>query len=238
MASYPTSVKSFAARSNGQTIDAAHVGDLQDEVNAIEDGLLNATARLNSSHSTVVALSVSGGSTFAGPVMFSSGSTFGGPVVFSSGVTFGANGTISLPRNPVCRVTNSTLQQIPVSYLGLTWDTETVDSTAMHSTASNSSRIFLTSSGIWHIGAQAEWTGNAAASHHLRIVLNDADGIAEQTMDGVNLDPHSQNLSVLHYASDTTAWVSVQARSKDSTGRVNATSTSGGSFFWAFRVSE
>lgn len=43
-ASYPTSIKSFASRSNGQTIDASHVGDLQDEVNAIETGLKNGFA--------------------------------------------------------------------------------------------------------------------------------------------------------------------------------------------------
>jgi hypothetical protein len=43
-ASYPTSVKTFAVRSDGQTIAAAHVGDLQDEVHAVEDGLKNGLA--------------------------------------------------------------------------------------------------------------------------------------------------------------------------------------------------
>lgn len=66
MASFPTSVKTFATRTSGQTIDPAHVNDLQDEVNAIEAGYLNATARLNSSNSTLANLSVTGGSTFAG----------------------------------------------------------------------------------------------------------------------------------------------------------------------------
>ena len=52
-ASYPGAVKTFASRSAGQTIDASHVNDLQDEVAAIEDGLLNGTASLISSNTTV-----------------------------------------------------------------------------------------------------------------------------------------------------------------------------------------
>ncbi len=63
MANYPGSVTTFATKNTGDTIQAAHVNTLQDEVNAIEAGLLNGTARLNSSHSTLVALSVTGGST-------------------------------------------------------------------------------------------------------------------------------------------------------------------------------
>ena len=74
-ASYPGSVKSFTNKSNGQAIEASHVNDLQDEVNAIEAGLLNGTAPLTSSRAIVGALSaaastlaslvVPGGSTLA-----------------------------------------------------------------------------------------------------------------------------------------------------------------------------
>ncbi len=42
--SYPSSVKSFSTKLAGQTIDAAHVNDLQDEVVAVEGALLNGTA--------------------------------------------------------------------------------------------------------------------------------------------------------------------------------------------------
>ena len=63
MASYPGAVKTFTTKNTSDVIQAEHVNSLQDEVNAIEAGLLNATARLNSSHSTLVALSVTGGST-------------------------------------------------------------------------------------------------------------------------------------------------------------------------------
>jgi hypothetical protein len=65
MASYPTSIYSPASKSAGQTIQASHINDVDAELTAIEGGILNGTARLNSSHSTVAALSVTGGSTLA-----------------------------------------------------------------------------------------------------------------------------------------------------------------------------
>jgi hypothetical protein len=62
-ASYPTSVKAFTTKQDGagNTIFAAHVNDIQDEVVAIESGLLNGTAPLNSSITTVRTLAVSTG---------------------------------------------------------------------------------------------------------------------------------------------------------------------------------
>jgi len=47
MANFPNSVTTFASRSAGQKIASAHMNAVQDEINAIEDGLLNATAPLN-----------------------------------------------------------------------------------------------------------------------------------------------------------------------------------------------
>lgn len=43
-ASYPSSVKSFTTKATTDTIQAAHVNDLQDEVTAVENGLLNGLA--------------------------------------------------------------------------------------------------------------------------------------------------------------------------------------------------
>jgi hypothetical protein len=40
MASYPSSVKSFASRSAGQTIGSAHMNDVQSEITAIEQELV------------------------------------------------------------------------------------------------------------------------------------------------------------------------------------------------------
>jgi hypothetical protein len=41
-ASYPSSAKSFTTKSNGSTIDASHINDLQDEVAAMQTDLLTA----------------------------------------------------------------------------------------------------------------------------------------------------------------------------------------------------
>ena len=68
MASYPTTVKTYATRNNGDTIQPAHVNELGDEITAIEDGLINGTAPLNSSKSTLATLNVTGNSTLAGSV--------------------------------------------------------------------------------------------------------------------------------------------------------------------------
>jgi hypothetical protein len=43
-ASYPTSVKAFSTRNTGDAINASHVNDLQDEVTAIENALINGIA--------------------------------------------------------------------------------------------------------------------------------------------------------------------------------------------------
>ena len=86
MASYPGSVKSFTTRNAGDVIQPSHVNDLQDEVNAIEAGLLNGTARLNSSNSTMVSLSVTGGSTL-GTVQ--AGASTAASLVVTGGSTLG-----------------------------------------------------------------------------------------------------------------------------------------------------
>jgi hypothetical protein len=44
MANYPTSVFNPASRSNGQSIDASHMNDVQGEIAAIEDALINGFA--------------------------------------------------------------------------------------------------------------------------------------------------------------------------------------------------
>jgi len=60
MATYPTAVKTFTTKSDGagNTIAASHVNDMQDEITAIEDGLLNGTAPLNSSRITAPSMQV------------------------------------------------------------------------------------------------------------------------------------------------------------------------------------
>lgn len=60
MASFPTSPHTFTGFSNGALSDAAQVTDIYAEVEAIEAGIINGTARVQSSN-----LSVLGTSTFA-----------------------------------------------------------------------------------------------------------------------------------------------------------------------------
>src|SRR5687767_2599647 len=99
MASYPTGVFSPAAKSGGQTIQAAHVNDLDGEVVAVESALLNgiahavvistggltlSTGSFNAAGpSSLATLQVNGTSTFAGKVTLSSGAQ----VVGNSSVT-------------------------------------------------------------------------------------------------------------------------------------------------------
>jgi hypothetical protein len=80
MANYPTSVPSFTNKSAGQTIASAHINSIQDEVVAIGSGLLQGTAPLASSNSTVANLSVSGASTLA-TLGVTGNSSFGGAFV-------------------------------------------------------------------------------------------------------------------------------------------------------------
>ena len=98
MASFPTSAKVFASFSNGATSDAAQVTDIYAEVEAIEDGYLNGSARLNSSNSTVKTLSVTGGSTFGGNLNIG-----GNAIVCSSAATIGSTAA------PVKEISCSTL---------------------------------------------------------------------------------------------------------------------------------
>jgi len=68
MPNFPLSVWSPTTKNAGDVIQPAHINDAQDEIVAIEGGIRNGTAPVNSSNSTVAALSVLGGSTFAGSV--------------------------------------------------------------------------------------------------------------------------------------------------------------------------
>jgi hypothetical protein len=63
MAQYPTNAFAKADIANGATSDASDVNDLAHEITAITDGLLNGTARLNSSNTTTNNFQAGGNST-------------------------------------------------------------------------------------------------------------------------------------------------------------------------------
>lgn len=164
MANFPGSVTTFAARTNGQTIDASHVQTLQDEVNAIEDGYLNGSARLNSSNSTLNNLSVLGGSTLA-------------KLEVSGGSTFVGKQTIASTALIACRVSlSTTATTYPVAdntWTAINWDTEDFDHDGMFSTASNSSRLTVTRDGVYLIGACIQWSVSTAGMRQIRVRRND-----------------------------------------------------------------
>lgn len=196
MASFPTSVKSFGSRANGQTIDASHINDLQDEVNAIEDGYRNATAPLNSSGSTLATLNVTGGSTLAsldvnGNSTLASSITFGtipyvlpssggstGHVltcVSTSGSTMGLEWRASVTTTPdAVRAQLEAVQELASgSSVGVSWTTRAfITNSSMHSTATNPDRLTPQTSGVYAIQVNINQRTGAA----LTIEIKDSSG--------------------------------------------------------------
>lgn len=257
MASFPTSAITFASRSNGQVIDASHINSLQDEVAAIEAGYLDASARLNSSNSTVANLSVAGGSTFTGAVTFSSGVTVSTHVLpasttsnlgstaagfkeihcsslYVSGVAVGAGA-------PSVRLIHSAITDVAHGVnTGMSWDTEVVDANGLHSTATNSSRItFSPSTGTYVVGASIEWNQNSSGARIVSLFLNDSSAVAANAATALGGGfQHPQSISALVRVSDTADYVTVRVlQASGSTGSVAANSTLYGTAFWAHRVS-
>ena len=91
MASYPSAVVTFPTRSNGQTIDASHINAIQDEVTAIESGLLNGTAPLTSSNASVARLTVSSNLQVTGNSTFSANLNIAGASTVTSDLAVGGN---------------------------------------------------------------------------------------------------------------------------------------------------
>lgn len=163
MPSYPDSVKSFTAKTSGQNIDPAHVNDIQDEVNAIEAGLRNGTAPLNSSNSTVARLSVTNGSTL-NTVQVSGGSTF-------------AVRPVTPPPDAVRAYIGSTVTLGNGSSLStLAFNTETYSmNSSLHATGTNNDRFVPQSTGIHELRLQVALNG-AASTGFLQLTILDSSG--------------------------------------------------------------
>ena len=168
------------------------------------------------------------------------GALINGPLTIGGATTFTASPT--LPRWPACKVTHDVVQQIADNtYTGLSWNTELNDAAAMHSTASNSSRITLNSSGVWLVGANIPWLGNTTPTHDVRIHVNDDYVLAQHSAAAFSLDPFVHAASGIHVTTSTTEYVTVQVRAVGSTARVNANSTAlniPAPSFWAVRLSQ
>lgn len=255
MANFPTSAITFPTRSNGQTIDASHVQTLQDEVAAIEDGYLGGSARLNSSNSTVAKLSVTGGSTLAGAVVFGAG--VASTVSFASSVTMTdltVSGTLVVGgtaitggRLPGCKVTcsSATMAIGGGVFAGFSWNAEEYDSTGIHSTGANSSRLALTSSGLWAFGGQvtaAIGTPPSTTIMAARVLANDNEAVAgaHVFIGSGGLVRMAVQVSGIYFATDTTAYLTLQGMQTSGSGMNAVGSTGGGegpSHFWVQKVS-
>jgi hypothetical protein len=162
MASYPGAVKNFTSKNAGDTIQPAHINDLQDEVTALEAGLLNGTANLNSSNSTLANLSVVGGSTLTGNVHIVGNLQLDGT---STGI---------VATQPRVQVFHSTLQSIPDNtWTALTFDSEDTNPNGMHSTSSNPTRLtFAASSGWYLVWGGVVFSANSSGYRGLRVLMN------------------------------------------------------------------
>ena len=175
MPSFPASVFAPTTKTAAQTIQAAHVNDVQDEIVAIEGGYRNATAPLNSSNSTLAALSVVGNSTLASSItlgtipyiMPSSGGSTGHVLmcVSTSGSTMGLEWRSQAASVPdAARVEMDALQELtqggttPISWTGQIFATNS----SIHSTGTNPSRLTPQSTGIYlfHCGAIFDGAGS------------------------------------------------------------------------------
>ena len=164
MASFPGSVKSFTTKNSGDVIAASHVTDLQDEVAAIEDGVLNGTARLNSSNSTLATLSVAGGSTLAGTLSVAGGSTFTVrpvmPPPHMALVFLDSTGAVDSSAA-------STFAYVAEGIL---------TNSSMHSTGTNPERLTPQSTGIYHFTLAAQTVAAPTAASILFLQLVDSSG--------------------------------------------------------------
>jgi len=92
MAVYPGGVISFTTKTNGQTIDASHIDDLQAEVTAIENALVNGgftiagAVTVTGALTASATLGVTGNATIGGTLGVTGVATFTAVPVFSAGL--------------------------------------------------------------------------------------------------------------------------------------------------------
>lgn len=267
MATYPSGIYAPVSKSAGNTIQASFFNDPDAEITAIEDGLKNGlphAVTITSGGLTVTAggLRVTGNSTVdafqAGASSVASlsagASTVASLQAGNSTVTgdLSVSGTLTVGgiqfagRQPTARVSLAANTNINSgAFTGVNWTTNEYDSTGLHSTSVNSSRINITSSGLWAIGAQLSWTPGSPASTTfvgLRILVNDADALAgaRQLIGTPSATEWSVQAHALYYATSTTDYLTVQAlQTGGSAMQLNGSSGggSGPTQAWAQKVS-
>ena len=224
MPSFPTSVFAPASKSAGQTIQAAHVNDLQDEVVAIEGGYLNGTARLNSSASTLASLSVTGNSTLASsitlgaiPYVFPSSGPAANDVLTChslSGSTARLEWRAPSASVPDAVLVESTGQNFAAaSSVAVTWTAQNfITNSSMHSTGTNPERLTPQSTGVYRIDAQIVY-GNGFSTNAQFIIEDSSGGRVSHTVcNHAASVEHTLHTSVMKRFDAVGGWVRVVAR--------------------------
>lgn len=214
-ASYPNAVKTYTTKSDGagNRIQADHVNALQDEVTAIEDGLLNGTAPVNSSRITAPASQITN-------------STVTNATITNATITncTVANLTFSSPGDAVRVALAADLQIADATPVEVSWVTQVwaVGST-LHSTATNPTRFKAPSSGLYSLHAFAQF-GDAASSRENMVTLikNSTTVLAHSRVRGSSGGP-AISVSAIEYMASTTDYVEVRVQHSGSTSRVLST---------------
>lgn len=175
MPSWPGSIFAPTVKSAGQTIQAAHVNDLQDEVVAVETGYSTGTAPLHSSNSTVVTLTVVGAANLT-RLDISGGSTLS-QLSVNAGSTFMVRPVTPPPH--LARVSGSTTELASNSTVAATWPTQDIlTNSSIHSTSANAERLVPQSTGVWAMHVSLALNGGFTAGSTMRFLgrIEDSSG--------------------------------------------------------------
>jgi hypothetical protein len=216
-ASYPNAVKTYTTKSDGagNRIQADHVNALQDEVTAIEDGLLNGTAPINSSRITAPALEVTN-------------STVTNATITNATITncTVASLSFSSPGDAV-RVSLAADQEIAgatptvVNWTSHVWEV----GSSLHSTGTNPSRFKAPSSGLYtlHVSAQFGSTAESTANLTLTLLKNSTTVLAYAAHRNANQALAAVSVSAVEYMASTTDYLEARVFYGGSTTRIYST---------------
>ena len=200
---YPTSVYSAATKNSGDTVQAAHVNVLDAEVTAIEQGLI--TGPISLPNSTVANLSVTGGSTFTGAVVF--------------------NGAVTITAPPdACRLELATATEVPSgSTIVIAWDRPVFKTnSSMHSSAVNADRVTPQSSGVYAFVCEGRFRTEAGRDVQLQVEDSSGGLLASVVVESSGAQSVvAAGLKYFDSVSGSTQWVRVVAFNGTSTNSLS-----------------
>jgi len=160
---FPNSVAAFATKNPGDKVQASHVNDLQSEVTAIENGLINGPITLPAS-------------SIAGTLSVSGNSTFGGNLQVNGTSTFVTRPVMGPPDHAKVYLQSSAAVASSVQSTLTFLSQDILTNSSMHSTAANADRITPQSTGLYMISAQVESAGTPGAASAVNLRLVDSSG--------------------------------------------------------------